>query len=71
MEAKRGRRTAGERRKQLKEKEENAQLLLLFGDFLVTAIWVLMSSTFGEASVQQQTKWLTCTELALQPTALG
>jgi RNase P/RNase MRP subunit POP5 len=47
MEA-RKRRTAGERRKQLKEKEENAKLLLVFGDFLVTAIWVCLSSTFGE-----------------------
>eukprot|EP00882_Tetradesmus_deserticola_P021403 GHRQ01023174.1.p1 GENE.GHRQ01023174.1~~GHRQ01023174.1.p1 ORF type:complete len:275 (+),score=85.91 GHRQ01023174.1:178-1002(+) len=43
-------RRAGERRKQLKEKEENAKLLLVFGDFLVTAIWVCLSSTFGEAA---------------------
>jgi uncharacterized membrane protein len=59
MDAKK-RRTAGERRKQLKEKEENAKLLLLFGDFFVTAIWVCLSSTFGEVSLQQQTTWLTC-----------
>jgi uncharacterized membrane protein len=58
MEAK-TRRTAMERRKQLKEKEENAQLLLLFGDFLVTAIWVFVSSMFGEVSSQQHTTWLT------------
>jgi uncharacterized membrane protein len=58
MEAKK-RRTAMERRKQLKEKEENAQLLLLFGDFLVTAIWVFVSSMFGEVSSQQHTTWLT------------
>ncbi|WIA17089.1 hypothetical protein OEZ85_013988 [Tetradesmus obliquus] len=49
MDAKK-KRTAGERRKQLKEKEENAKLLLVFGDFLVTGIWVCLSSTFGEAA---------------------
>lgn len=42
---------AGERRKSKKEQEEMKHLTLVIGDAVVTGIWVMLSSTFGEVWV--------------------